>query len=142
MKSHAVSDHRSPSLADATVQEIQLELIRRAWPGEANGERIVASLLAHHNLWDAVIMDRFCFSNPGKLPRLGLIKLRDLPQNFWNVDTMYILTPGIASARQLVEVIETEDWGGMVLLHDDQSEVEEALGGLGREVAVVSVWWD
>lgn len=142
MNNHTISDHQPPSLAAATVQEIQLELIRRAWPGGVNGERLVTSLLAHRNLWDAVMMDRFCFSNPGKLPRLGLIKLRDLPQNFWNVDTMYILTPNIASARQLAEIIEAEDWGGMVQLHDNQTEVEEALGGLGREAAVVSVWWD
>lgn len=102
----------------------------------------MASLLAHHDLWEAVMIDRFCFSNPGKLPTMGLIKLRDLPQNFYNADTLYILTPDAASARQLAEIIEDEDWGGMVQVHDGQDDVERALGGWGRDGAVVSIWWD
>lgn len=105
-------------LRDATVQEIQLELIRRARPGDIAGDRIVADLIAHRDLWEAALMDTFCFSNPGKLPRIGLLKLRDLPENFWNADSLYILTPDVASARSLVPIAEA--WGGMVLLHDDR----------------------
>lgn len=71
-------------LRDATVQEIQLELIRRTRPGEFNMERVLADLAAHRDLWEAAMMDTFCFSNPGKLPRSGLIKLRDLPENVAN----------------------------------------------------------
>lgn len=127
-------------LRDATVQEIQLELIRRTRPGEFNMERVLADLAAHRNLWEAAMMDTFCFSNPGKLPRIGLIKLRDLPENFWNADSLYILTPDVESARSLVEI--AEHWGGMVLLHDDLDDVQSALGGTGRDQAVVSVWWD
>jgi hypothetical protein len=127
-------------LRDATVQEIQLELIRRSRPGEFPGERVVADLTAHPELWEAAMMDTFCFSNSGKLPRIGLIKLRDLPENFWNADSLYILTPDVASARALVEI--AEHWGGMVLLHDDLEEVQGALGGTGHDQAVVSVWWD
>lgn len=127
-------------LQGATVQEIQLELIRRTRPGEFNNDRIVADLLAHRDLWEAAMMDTFCFSNPGKLPRIGLIKLRDLPENFWNADSLYILTPDVESARALVPI--AEHWGGMVLLHDDLDEVQDALGGTGRDQAVISVWWD
>ena len=36
---------------DASVQDIQLELIRRTTFNAMNGERIVASLLAHRDLW-------------------------------------------------------------------------------------------
>jgi len=142
MKNHTAPTNQPLALADATVQEIQLELIRRASPGLFDGEKVMASLLAHRNLWEAVMIDRFCFSNPGKLPSMGLIKLRDLAENFYNADTLYILTPDAASARQLAEIIEDEDWGGMVLVHDDQDDVERALGGFGREAAIVSIWWD
>lgn len=127
-------------LRKATIQEIQLELIRRTLPGLVDGERIVADLLTHRGLWEAAMLDRFCFSNPGKLPRIGLIKLRDLPENFWNADTLYVLTPTIEDAQALLPL--AEEWGGMVLLHDDLDDVQNTLGGTGREQAVVSVWWD
>ncbi len=48
-------------LRDATVQEIQLELIRRlrGFSNDFNGEKIYASLLwKHHALWRAVLLDR------------------------------------------------------------------------------------
>lgn len=76
------------------------------------------------------------------MPSVGLIKLRDLPENFYNADTLYILTPDAASARQLAAIAEDEDWGGMVLVHDDQDDVERALGGWGLDGAVASIWWD
>jgi hypothetical protein len=129
-------------LTEATVQEIQLELIRRTQFNAFDGERVGAALVAHRDLWEAVLMDRFCLSNPGRLPSLGLIKLRDLSSNYWNVDTLYILCPDAASARQLAGIAETEDWGGMVQVHDDAEEVESALGSARRPYAVVSVWWD
>lgn len=129
-------------LIEATVQEIQLELIRRTQFNAFDGERVVAALQAHRDLWEAVLMDRFCFSEPGWLPRSGLIKLRDLSDNLWNVDTLYILCPDAARARQLGEIAEAEDWGGMVQVHDDEEDVGSALGSSGRRGAIVSVWWD
>ena len=45
-------------LREATVQAIQLELIRRTRPGEFNDARVVADLAAHHDLWEAAMMDR------------------------------------------------------------------------------------
>ena len=129
-------------LTEATVQEIQLELIRRTQFNAFDGERVAAALMAHRDLWESVLMDRFCFSNAGGLPSAGLIKLRDLADNYWNVDTLYILCPDAASARQLGEMAETEGWGEMVQVHDDEKEVQSALGGTGRPHAIVSVWWD
>jgi hypothetical protein len=72
----------------------------------------------------------------------GLIKLRDLSENHWNVDTLYILCPDATRARQMSEIAETEDWGGMVSVHENRAEVESALGASGRPSAVVSIWWD
>ena len=128
------------TLPEATVQEIQLELIRRTRFDAFDGERVVADLLAHRDLWTAAMMDRFCFSRPGKLPSIGLIKLRDLADNFWNVDTLYVLTPDGKTASQLAQI--ADNWGGEARVHDAVDEVEEALGAYGMEAAVVSVWWD
>src|SRR5438105_64058 len=104
-------------LTEATVQEIQLELIRRTQFNAFDGERIVAALKTHCDLWTAVLMERLGLSQSGRLPPAGLIKLRDLAGNYWNVDTLYILCPDTPRARRLGDIAETEDWGGMVQVH-------------------------
>jgi hypothetical protein len=133
------------SLRGASVQEIQLELIRRTRFNAFDGERVVASLLAHRGLWLAVLLDRPGlpdYSEPGGLLISGLIKLRDLPQDIWNADTLFILTKDHASARELARVIEQEDWGGEVRVHEDQREIDRALGTGRQGNGLVSVWWD
>jgi hypothetical protein len=130
----------STLLTEATVQEIQLELIRRTQYNAFDGERVFAALQAHWDLWDAALMDRFGIPTPGELPRSGLIKLRDLPGNYWNVDTLYVLCPDAARARQLAEIAEA--WAGEVQVHDDEEEVGSALGSSREEWAIVTVWWD
>lgn len=129
-------------LAEATVQEIQLELIRRTSFNAFNGERVVKWLLAHRELWEAVYMDRLALMRVRRVPAAGLIKLRDLPDNYWNVDTLYILAPNADVARQMAVAIETEDWGGLVRVLDEREEVDDAMGGAEENVAIVSVWWD
>lgn len=129
-------------LADATIQEIQLELLRRASFNAFDGERVVASLLEHRDLWEAAMMDRFCFSRLGRLPDMGLIKLRDLSDNIWNVDTLYVLTPSKAKARELASVAKKDRWGGELKVHTDQENIDAALGSGREKRAVVSIWWD
>ncbi len=129
-------------LAEATPQEIQLELLRRARWNELDGERIVASLLAHRDLWQAVLLDRLGFSRPARLPASGLIKLRDLPLGYWNADTLYILAPDAASAHEIAKLAEDEEWCGMVQVHTDQNTIDDALGTGRSTEAVVSIWWD
>jgi hypothetical protein len=129
-------------LNEATPQEIQLELIRRSGWNDLNGERVVASLLVHRELWQAVLIDRLSLSRPGRPPASGLIKLRDLPDGFWNADTLYILTPDATCATMLATIAEDEDWGGMVQVHTDQQMIDAALGSGRSTQAVVSIWWD
>src|SRR5437879_3829495 len=110
---------RDASLSGASVQEIQLELIRRSSFNEFDGERVLASLMRHRSLWLAVLMDR-----PGPT---DLIKLRDLPDNHWNVDTLFVLTATQKQARELARIIEEEDWAGMVHLYENREEIDRAL---------------
>jgi hypothetical protein len=140
-----VSSSFTPSepLADATVQDIQLELIRRTRFNAFDGERVVASLLAHRHLWEAVLMDRFGFTRVGHLPAAGLIKLRDLPDDIWNVDTLCVLTPDETAARALSKICEADHWGGdVVRVHTDREDIDNALGTGGTEQVVLTVWWD
>lgn len=132
-------------LRDASVQEIQLELLRRASVDVLDGERVHASLLRHRHLWLAALIDRPGLPNyaqPRELLTIGLITLRDLPDNFWNADTLFILTPSHDAARELARIIEDEDWGGMVRVYEDQEEIDGALGTGRSEYGLLSVWWD
>jgi hypothetical protein len=110
----------SPSPLDlrtASVQDIQLELIRRTSFNALDGERVYASLMAHRGLWTAALLDRAGVPNyaePRHLLTMGLIKLRDLPTNFWNADTLFVLTRTRDDARELARIAEQEDWGGEV----------------------------
>jgi hypothetical protein len=133
------------SLRDASVQDIQLELLRRTVFNDMNGERVVASLLRHRNLWLAVLLDRQGvpdYTEPTHLPTAGLIKLRDLPRNIWNADTLFILTQTHEQARELARVANEEDWAGEVWVAEDQKEIDRATGTGRRGYGLVSIWWD
>jgi hypothetical protein len=136
---------RSPSLRDASVQDIHLELIRRSTHNAFDGERVYQSLLKHRDLWKAALLDRPGlpnFQKPGQLPRIGLIKLRDLPHNIWNADTLFVLTVSLAAARELATITKAEGWGGELQLHEDRDETDAALGTAGSDYGLLSVWWD
>jgi hypothetical protein len=133
------------ALRDASVQEIQLELLRRTCFNALDGEKVYASLLTHRDLWLAALLDRPGLPNyagPGLLLTAGLIKLRDLPDNFWNADTLFILTPTRQAADRLAGIAEEEDWGGEVQIYKDQAEIDRALGTGRQEYGLLSVWWD
>ena len=133
-------------LSDASVQEIQLELIRRTRFNAFDGERIYTSLMKHRALWQAVLLDRPGLANyqkPRHLLMSGLIKLRDLDQNFWNADQLFILTAKREQALELARIIDEEDWGGeKPIVHDDQEEIDFALGVGREEYGLLSIWWD
>ncbi len=132
-------------LRRATVQEIQLELIRRTCFNAMDGKKVHGSLLKHRDLWRAVLLDRPGVANyaePGLLLMAGLIKLRDVPQDIWNADTLFILTPTRQAAHQWATIAEEEDWGGEVYVYQNQNEIDRALGTGRQEFGLVSVWWD
>ena len=127
------------------MQDIQLELLRRTRFNALDGERVYASLLKHRNLWTAALLDRPGVPNyaePSHLLMAGLIKLRDLPDNFWNADTLFVLTPTRQAAEDLARIVEIEDWGGEVHVYDKQDEMDRALGTGRQEYGLLSIWWD
>jgi hypothetical protein len=142
MKAKTLSELPALPLGQATAQDIQLELIRRRRFNDFDGQAVAAKLMDHRDLWEAAMMDRLALSNFGSLPAMGLIKLRDLPYNDWNVDTLYLLAPDKEAAKKLAEIFKMEESGGMINVYDDPQDVDSALGS-GRETrAVVAIWWD
>jgi hypothetical protein len=132
-------------LRDASVQEIQLELLRRTKFNALDGERVAASLLWYRDLWLASLLDWPGVANyaePSSLLMAGLIRLRDLPHDLWNADTLFVLTRTPEQARRLARIAEEEDWGGEVCVFEDQREIDRALSTGRREYGLLSVWWD
>ncbi|MCA9124057.1 MAG: hypothetical protein H6822_19845 [Planctomycetaceae bacterium] len=138
----STNSSQSPFLDAATLQQIQLELIRRRQFHDFDGQRVVDCLLQHRDLWEAVMMDRVAISHPGSLPMLGLMKLRDFAHEEWNVDTLYILTKSKEDAEKLAGVFNRRQWGGMLDIHTDPDEVDAALGGAKPGQAILSIWWE
>jgi hypothetical protein len=133
------------SLREASVQDIQLELLRRTRFNDLDGEKVLASLLKHRDLWLAVLLDRPGvpdYAEPGPLLLAGLLELRDLPDNIWNADTLFILTRTRLLARELARIAEDEDWRGEIHVYEDQKAIDRALGTGRREYGLLSVWWD
>ena len=64
-------------------------------------------------------------AQPGHLLTAGLIQLRDLPDNLWNADTLFLLTPARRGAEERARLAEEEVWGGEVHVSEDQAEIEE-----------------
>jgi hypothetical protein len=121
-------------LTEASVQEIQLELIRRKQFNSFDGRKIVASLRRHRSLWRAVLMDR----SGG----LDLIKLRDLSDNYWNVDELFIMTDTYSQACELQRIAEDEQWqADTTQLTESESARSRALG-TSQPGFIVSFWWD
>ena len=120
-------------LTNATVQDIQLELIRRTQHNAFDGKHIAGDLLERRELWESVLLD-------GPSP-LNLIKLRDLSGNYWNTDTLFILAVDEAGAYRLKEL--GEQW----LADSVETYGAEATG---RELGtsdpgprrLVQMWWD
>lgn len=134
-----------PSLPDATVQEIQLELIRRSKFNSFDGKAVCDLLRTHQALWRGVIFDRPGLPNyaePTRLLMSGLIKLRDIEDDIWNVDTLFVLTHTIDGARELATAFEESGTGAMPSVHDDRREIDMALGTGRVEFGLLTVWWD
>lgn len=132
-------------LIDASVQEIQLELIRRACFNDFHGELVCEFLNRYRGHWRAVLLDHPGVPNynrPGRLLTGGLIKLRDLEDNIWNADTLYVLTHTPAQARELSAAFEDAEMGAMPHVHDDREETDMALGTGRQEYGLLTVWWD
>jgi hypothetical protein len=132
------------ALRDATVQDIQLELIRRRRFNQFDGPRVYDFLMKHRHLWQAVIMDRLGYvsAKNDSGANWGLIKLRDMPANHWNVDTLIVMTDSVATANRLAQLFDEADLGGEKAVVEGSEATSAALGVYPCERGLVSVWWD
>lgn len=116
----------------ATTQELQLELIRRTSFNAFDGPRIHRDLLAHRNLWRAVLLD-----GAGKN---DLVRLRDLPDDQWNANTLRISTPDRPNAYAIEDLAQRWEPDTVDVL--EGSAAQFALGSSYAQECVVTLWWD
>ena len=112
-----------------TIQEIQLELIERASFNLFDGVSVRQDLEENRDLWKGAIMGRF-----DKSP---LIPLRDIAEDYWNVDTLMII-PQPSREDELLELAAGWSADEVELLEGE----EVAMMGGDRENKVLRVWWD
>jgi hypothetical protein len=120
----------SPSKSVTKIQAIQLDLLRRSSFNQLNGRQVARDLLANRSLWCAALIDR--------LGSDALIKLRDVDENYWNVDTLYVLSSG-ANDRLLGRI--ARHWHADAINWVSGASASRLLGD-SRPVRILEVWWD
>lgn len=107
-------------------QGLLLDIIRLSSFNEFDGEKIVDDLVAHQDLWEAVLMIQE--SGAG-------ITIRDLPRGYHSVDTLLIMVP--ESKEKSLRAL-TKGWKA-----DTVSWVKNPSRFLGGgKGSVLSLWWD
>lgn len=130
-------------LSEATVQEIHLELFRRSVALESRREEFLQILLENRHLWRGAIMDKLGVNEGGFwLQPCSMIKLRDIDQNFWNADTLFVLCDTASAAEELARKLPMERFGGLVNIEQDRRILDRALGGRSEGQVVLRFWWD
>lgn len=122
-------------LCDATVQEIQLELIRRTQHNAFDGQQVAESLLRNRGLWTAVLLDSV--SGGG-----SMIKLRDLADNIWNVDELFVLCQTRPDAQAIAQLAIDDAWHADVIEPIQHRDAIARMLGTSDELFVVRFWWD
>lgn len=112
------------------IQAIQLDLMRRSSYNDFEGEQVASDLLNHRRLWCAAILDR--------LGDDALIKLRDIDENYWNADTVYLLSSG-ADDRNLTRLART--WHADAVYWVNAADAGQMLG-TSDNFRILEVWWD
>jgi hypothetical protein len=119
-----------------TIQDLQFELMERASFNEFDGARVVRDLREHSDLWTGAIMGRFHYSE--------LIPLRDIAEDYWNVDELMIL-PDKDREDELEQLAKS--WRADEIEWIGGEEACKELGSYSQqarenEKQILRIWWD
>jgi hypothetical protein len=121
---------KPPPTSISKIQSLQFDLMRRSTFNDFDGPRVVRDLLAHRSLWCGAVMDR--------LGPDALIKLRDIGMNYWNVDTLYVLSSGKNDAALAALA---HRWHADEVVWVGGADASALLGTSERH-RILEVWWD
>lgn len=135
-------NHENKEITEA--QKLMFKLMKIASFNDFDGEKVVSDLEDNKELWEAVYMNRPIGLNGHVI--FPLLPLRDLSENEYNVDTVYIL-PAIGKEDQLLKLVES--WGYATIKWIDGDMSDLLLGGiLYRNILkilhrnILKIWWD
>lgn len=117
----------------SVMQQKILDLIEISSFNNFDGKSVVRDLVEHKDLWDSVLMIR---------DDTGII-LRDLPENYFNVDTLYILTDKLREnkMKEIIKGWSSDEFG--VLSREKMQEWMGSYINSKEDIRkVISVWWD
>jgi len=125
------------------IQKLQFELMKKSSFNSFNGKKVVESLMGNRDLWKGVIFDRagYCLNNKVVGEYISLIKLRDIEDNIWNADTLFILPSG-KDDKKLKKIAET--WSADEVTWENNGDQYD-LGSRGSkydDMKILRVWWD
>ena len=121
------------------IQELNLELIEKASFNNFDGKLVVSELRKNRSLWTAVVMDREYYESAAKDGGCNLIKLRDLPDDMWNVDTVFILSSG-KDDKLLMAV--AKGWSADEISWIEGEKAGKLLGSFPAKQKILRAWWD
>jgi hypothetical protein len=122
---------KPPPATINSIQSLEFQMIRRASFNNFDGREVVRDLLRHRRLWCGAVMD----TGDGTL-----IKLRDIDENAWNVDTLYVLPSGAdnIALRRLAQ-----RWRANGIDWVTGAKANQLLGEYGPGTRrILEVWWD
>ena len=128
----------------ATVQAIELELIRRARYNDLNGQRVWFDLTSRPSLWKAALLGRQSIrAKEGKKlsadPTADVLMEGVLLEE-WAADTLWLLAPDEDSALELARMGQHWWWADTVAIYD--ADEAEKLAGVKSPQRIVEFWWD
>ncbi len=123
-----------------TIQELQFKLMKKASFNSFDGERVVNDLKNHPEFWSGAVM--------GRVSHSPLICLRDIEDNCWNVDTLYILAR--KGKEKDLELLVVKNWNVDEIDYLTNEEKADLTGSSGQEAKekpnessnLLRVWWD
>ena len=126
------------------IQNLNFKLMEATTFNGFDGERVVKSLKDHRELWRGAVMDRAGYKDPDSpdySEAISLIKLRDIKDNYWNVDTLYIL-PTAGKEKELETL--ASGWGADEVNYIGGKRAGSILGSaiMTHEKQILRVWWD
>lgn len=126
-------------LKDATVQELNFELMKRGSFNGFDGDKIVKSLQSHPELWIGAIMVQESYGEQ------NLIPLRDLNHylldDIWNVGTLFI-TAKQGKELELKKLASSDEWNADEVDFIKEPKLSSMLGTSSTKFKVLRVWWD
>lgn len=123
------------------VQKVVFDLMKLSSFNNFDGESVVKLLEENEKLWTGAIWGRFD-------GYAELIPLRDIGENIYNADTLYILATKAGDAE--LELLVSKNFDADEVDYLSNSEASSKLGSYGSEARdnpdgksrVLRVWWD